>query len=86
MDTGKGSHDPEAPGVGEMLLANYKVHDRSGNRTRRPVIQDPLLSVRETADFIFYQSLRLSASAGMPDWIYERNSKKLCRLPGQEME
>ena len=27
MDTGKGSHDPEAPGVGEHLLANYKVHD-----------------------------------------------------------
>lgn len=27
IDTGKGSHDPEAPGVGEMLLANYKIHD-----------------------------------------------------------
>lgn len=27
LDTGKGSHDPEAPGIGEMLLANYKVHD-----------------------------------------------------------
>lgn len=27
LDTGKGSHDPEAPGVGEMLLANYRVHD-----------------------------------------------------------
>ncbi len=27
LDTGKGEHDPEAPGVGEMLLANYKVHD-----------------------------------------------------------
>lgn len=27
LDTGKGSHDPEAIGVGEMLLANYKVHD-----------------------------------------------------------
>lgn len=27
MDTGKGSHDPEAPGVGEYLLANYKVHN-----------------------------------------------------------
>jgi len=27
LDTGKGSHDPEAPGVGEWLLANYKVHD-----------------------------------------------------------
>ena len=27
LDTGKGSHNPEAPGVGEMLLANYKIHD-----------------------------------------------------------
>lgn len=27
LDTGKGDHDPEAPGVSEMLLANYKVHD-----------------------------------------------------------
>ena len=27
LDTGKGSHDPEAPGAGEWLLANYKVHD-----------------------------------------------------------
>lgn len=27
LDTGKGSHDPEEPGVGEMLLANYKIHD-----------------------------------------------------------
>ena len=27
LDTGKGSHDSEAPGIGEMLLANYKVHD-----------------------------------------------------------
>ena len=27
LDTDKGSHDPEAPGIGEMLLANYKVHD-----------------------------------------------------------
>ena len=27
LDTGKGSHDPEAPGVGETLLANYKIHD-----------------------------------------------------------
>ena len=27
LDTGKGSHDPDAPGVGEYLLANYKVHD-----------------------------------------------------------
>ena len=27
LDTGKGSHDTEAPGVGEMLLKNYKIHD-----------------------------------------------------------
>lgn len=27
LDTGKGSHDPEALGVAEMLLANYKIHD-----------------------------------------------------------
>lgn len=27
LDTGKGRHDPDAPGVGEMLLKNYKVHD-----------------------------------------------------------
>ena len=27
LDTGKGSHDPDAPGVGEMLLNNYKIHD-----------------------------------------------------------
>ncbi len=27
LDTGKGSHDPEAPGVAEMLLNNYKIHD-----------------------------------------------------------
>lgn len=27
MDTGKGKHDPEAPGIAEMLLANYKIHD-----------------------------------------------------------
>ena len=27
LDTGKGNHDPEAPGVAEMLLANYKIHD-----------------------------------------------------------
>lgn len=27
LDTGKGSHDPDAPGVGEMLLKAYKVHD-----------------------------------------------------------
>lgn len=27
MDTGKGKHDPEAPGIAEMLLASYKIHD-----------------------------------------------------------
>ena len=27
MDTGKGVHDPEAPGVAENLLKNFKVHD-----------------------------------------------------------
>lgn len=27
LDTGKGTHDPNAKGIGEMLLANYKVHD-----------------------------------------------------------
>lgn len=27
LDTGKGEHDPEAPGVAENLLANYKIHD-----------------------------------------------------------
>lgn len=27
LDTGKGTHDPNADGVGEMLLANFKVHD-----------------------------------------------------------
>ena len=27
LDTGRGHHDPEAPGVAEMLLANYKIHD-----------------------------------------------------------
>ncbi len=27
LDTGKGSHDPEAPGVGERLLNAYKIHD-----------------------------------------------------------
>ncbi len=27
LDTGKGTHDPNAEGVGDMLLANYKVHD-----------------------------------------------------------
>lgn len=27
LDKGKGSHDPEAPGLAEILLKNYKVHD-----------------------------------------------------------
>lgn len=27
LDTGKGHHDPDAPGVAEMLFANFKVHD-----------------------------------------------------------
>ena len=27
LDTGKGEHNPEAPGVAENLLANYKIHD-----------------------------------------------------------
>lgn len=27
LDTGKGHHDPEAPGVAEMLLANFRVLD-----------------------------------------------------------
>ena len=27
LDTGKGHHDPEEPGVAEMLLQNYKIHD-----------------------------------------------------------
>lgn len=27
LDTGKGHHDPDASGVAEMLLANFKVHD-----------------------------------------------------------
>lgn len=27
LDTGKGHHDPEAPGVAEILLQNYKIHD-----------------------------------------------------------
>lgn len=27
LDTGKGTHDPEADGVAEMLLSAYKVHD-----------------------------------------------------------
>ncbi|MBQ8464606.1 MAG: aldo/keto reductase [Alphaproteobacteria bacterium] len=27
LDTGKGTHNPEAEGVGEVLLKNYKVHD-----------------------------------------------------------
>ena len=27
LDKGHGTHDPNAEGVGEMLLANYRVHD-----------------------------------------------------------
>ena len=27
LDKGKGTHDPEAPGVGEMLLNNYRIHE-----------------------------------------------------------
>lgn len=27
LDKGKGKHDPEAPGVGEYLLENYKIHE-----------------------------------------------------------
>lgn len=27
LDTGKGNHDPETPGMGDMLLKAYKVHD-----------------------------------------------------------
>jgi len=27
LDTGKGMHDPDAPGVGEWLLSHYRVHD-----------------------------------------------------------
>ena len=27
LDTGKGTHDPDAPGVGEHLLSAYKIHD-----------------------------------------------------------
>lgn len=27
LDTGKGQHDPDAPGVGEALLKNYRIHD-----------------------------------------------------------
>lgn len=27
LDTGKGSHDPETPGMGEMLLEKFKIHD-----------------------------------------------------------
>ncbi|MEE0902792.1 MAG: hypothetical protein UIB31_09695 [Methanobrevibacter sp.] len=26
LDTGRGSHDPDAPGVGEMLLNAFDVH------------------------------------------------------------
>ena len=27
LDTGKGSHDPETPGLGKSLMAAYKIHD-----------------------------------------------------------
>ena len=27
LDSGKGTHDPDAPGVGENLLSRYKIHD-----------------------------------------------------------
>lgn len=27
LDTGKGTHDPDAPGVGEYLMSAFKVHD-----------------------------------------------------------
>lgn len=27
LDKGKGKHDPDAPGVGEYLLENYKIHE-----------------------------------------------------------
>ena len=27
LDTGRGRHDPDKPGVAEWLLANYKIHD-----------------------------------------------------------
>lgn len=27
LDTGKGTHDPETPGMGELLLSQYRVHD-----------------------------------------------------------
>ena len=26
LDTGKGSHDPEKPGVAEWLMDNFKIH------------------------------------------------------------
>ena len=28
LDTGKGTHDPDAPGVGESLLSRYKIHNK----------------------------------------------------------
>ena len=28
LDTGKGTHDPDAPGVGENLLSRYKIHNK----------------------------------------------------------
>ena len=27
LDTGRGTHDPETPGLGEMLLEKYRIHD-----------------------------------------------------------
>ncbi|MGM9885140.1 hypothetical protein [Streptococcus hyointestinalis] len=27
LDTGKGSHDPETPGLGKRLMAAYKIND-----------------------------------------------------------
>ena len=27
LDTGRGTHDPEAPGLGDMLLKKYSIHD-----------------------------------------------------------
>ena len=27
LDTGRGTHDPEAPGLGDMLLKKYRIHD-----------------------------------------------------------
>ena len=27
LDTGRGTHDPETPGLGELLLEKYRIHD-----------------------------------------------------------